>query len=140
MGQSCTPYEEFFAGGGARPADKHPCSRSATRSSRSTPSRGPSRSGYPEAGAFRALIEAAGRGSDEVPLLESWRSTPEVLTFVDAVFADADAAAGLRPAAPLGAPPVAHLARREDGHGGVDFWPLEESEPDEDVDPWRRST
>ena len=31
------------------------------------------------------------RRSTTVPLLESWRSTPEVLGFVDAVFADPEA-------------------------------------------------
>ena len=85
--------------------------------------------------AFQALVEAAGRDFRQTPLLDSWRSTPEVLDFVDAVFADPQAAAGLHPAGEAPAP-IVHVARRPKGRGAVDLWPLEESEPDEDDDPW----
>ncbi len=89
-----------------------------------------------EAKAFRALIEGAGRRFEDVPLLESWRSTPEVQAFVDAVFADDEAKLGLRPEAAADADPVTHIARRPEGHGAVDFWPLEETEPEQETDPW----
>jgi ATP-dependent helicase/nuclease subunit A len=85
--------------------------------------------------AFQTLVEGAGRPFRQVPLLESWRSTPQVLGFVDAVFAHPEAAAGLRPAADEMAEPIVHISRRED-HGCVDLWPFEESEPPVETDPW----
>ena len=87
-----------------------------------------------EEGDFRSLVEGAGETFLRVPLERSWRSAPEVLGFVDAVFADPAAAAGLRPGAPTDAP-VHHLAVRGEG-GGVDLWPLEVSDEAEDADPW----
>jgi ATP-dependent helicase/nuclease subunit A len=89
-----------------------------------------------EAKSFRDLIEGADRRFADVPLLESWRSTPEVLEFVDAVFTDSEARAGLTPGVAADADPVRHLPRREAGYGAVDFWPLEEGDPSPDVDPW----
>ncbi len=64
-----------------------PCSRWATRSSRSSRSRArrPERLAA-ETQSFGALVGGSGRRFLQVPLLESWRSTPEVLSFVDAVF------------------------------------------------------
>ena len=85
---------------------------------------------------FQALALGAGRPFRQVPLLESWRSTPQVLQFVDAVFADPDLAAGLRPAAEAADAPIAHIALRPD-LGSVDLWPFEESEAAEETDPWR---
>jgi ATP-dependent helicase/nuclease subunit A len=82
---------------------------------------------------FKALTEGAGRGFREQPLLESWRSTAEVLGFVDAVFADPEAAEGLRPGG--GGAPVTHRAMRGDP-GAVELWPFEEDEPAQVVDPW----
>jgi ATP-dependent helicase/nuclease subunit A len=128
---------EFFAGATVRPADGRTVFAvgDVKQSIYSFQGAEPERF-IREAGAFRALIEGAGRGFDDVPLLESWRSTPEVLDFVDAVFADGEARKGLRPAAPDDAPPIVHVARRDPGAGAVDFWPLEQSEPDLEVDPW----
>jgi ATP-dependent helicase/nuclease subunit A len=87
-----------------------------------------------EASDYRALVEGAGGAFRSVPLEESWRSTPEVLGFVDAVFADPAAAAGLRPGDPS-TEPIRHLPRRDPG-GAVDLWPLEASDPMPEVDPW----
>ncbi|MDR3510233.1 MAG: double-strand break repair helicase AddA [Caulobacteraceae bacterium] len=127
--------EEFFAGGATRPVDERTVFAvgDEKQSIYSFQGAAPERF-VAEAGAFRALIEGVGRPFDAVPLLESWRSTPEVLDFVDAVFADDDARAGLRPAADD--TPVVHVARRDAGFGAVDFWPLEEGEPSPEVDPW----
>jgi ATP-dependent helicase/nuclease subunit A len=88
-----------------------------------------------EAAEYRSLVEGAGRPFAEVPLLQSYRSTPEVLSFVDAVFRPPNLQDGLRPGAPFAAAPVEHLAFRED-HGTIDLWPVEEAEPAQQRDPW----
>lgn len=89
-----------------------------------------------EADQFQALIDGADDTFRRVPLLESWRSTPEVLAFVDAVFADPETLRGLRPADNAEIEPIIHLSQRGSDPGGVDLWPLEESEPYEEPDPW----
>jgi ATP-dependent helicase/nuclease subunit A len=85
-----------------------------------------------EAQQFQALVSGAGGAFGRVPLLESWRSTPPVLDFVDAVCADPEVVAALEGAGE----PILHIARREDDPGCVDLWPLEQSEPDDEVDVW----
>jgi len=92
-----------------------------------------------EADRFQALIGGADQAFRRVPLLESWRSTPQVLAFVDAVFADPETLRGLRPAdvdARGEDAPIVHLSQRGSDPGCVDLWPLEESEPYEEPDPW----
>ncbi|MFI4976268.1 MAG: double-strand break repair helicase AddA [Caulobacterales bacterium] len=85
---------------------------------------------------FEAKVREGGGRFERVPLLESWRSAPEILSFVDAVFEDPGAAAGLKPAGDgVAAFPVKHIARRDPG-GCVDLWPLEEGEPWDEPDPW----
>ncbi len=81
-----------------------------------------------------AMVRASERPFQQVQLLESWRSTPEILQFVDAVFAPTEIAAGLKPAGSI-AFPLRHLATRTD-HGCVDLWPLDETEPSDETDPW----
>ncbi len=88
-----------------------------------------------EAADYAGRVAGAGALFRETPLLESWRSTPQVLSFVDAVFADPALAAALSAAPPGAAPVILHEARREAG-GRVDIWPLEESDPPDEVDPW----
>ncbi|MBS0410246.1 MAG: double-strand break repair helicase AddA, partial [Proteobacteria bacterium] len=90
-----------------------------------------------EGQAFKAMVEDAGARFERVSLLESWRSAPEVLGFVDAVFADPEALAGLRPAEAGNVVgfPVKHVARRDPG-GAVEAWPLETSDPPPEPDPW----
>ena len=132
--------DEFFAGAGAiRFGDKRPALRTVfavgdeKQSIYSFQGAAPERF-LAEEGAFREQVEGAGETFLRVPLERSWRSAPEVLGFVDAVFADPVAAAGLRPGAPADEP-VHHLAVRDAG-GGVDLWPLEVSDEAEDADPW----
>ena len=67
-------------------------------------------------------------------LIKSWRSAPEVLRFVDAVFDDPAARSGLQPERE---DIVRHETTRENQPGAVDFWPLEREQPREDGDPWR---
>ncbi|HEX3406026.1 MAG TPA: double-strand break repair helicase AddA, partial [Caulobacteraceae bacterium] len=87
-----------------------------------------------EAQSFGAMVGGSGRRFLQVPLLESWRSAPEVLSFVDAVFDAPAAAAGLKPAGSA-AFPLQHVATRSPG-GAVELWPLEETDEVEEADPW----
>ncbi len=81
---------------------------------------------------YRARIEGAGRPFVSVPLEESRRSTPGVLAFVDAVFADPYAAAGLGPSGS-----THHRSLRDDEmFGAVDIWPESESDLADAVDEW----
>jgi ATP-dependent helicase/nuclease subunit A len=81
-----------------------------------------------------ASVTGSGRPFHRVQLLESWRSAPEILAFVDAVFENPVAAAGLRPAGSL-VYPIGHRATRPPG-GCVDLWPLEETAVADEPDPW----
>ncbi|HEY1749857.1 MAG TPA: double-strand break repair helicase AddA [Caulobacteraceae bacterium] len=87
-----------------------------------------------EAERFAGLIGGSGRRFERVPLMESWRSAREILSFVDAVYDAPAAAAGLKPAGAT-AFPIRHVATRPPG-GSVDLWPLEETETQEELDPW----
>jgi ATP-dependent helicase/nuclease subunit A len=87
-----------------------------------------------EAQALGRAVRAAQLEFREAPLLESWRSAPEILAFVDAVFAAPDASAGLRPAGALSYP-IRHVPTRPPG-GAVDLWPLDETETVDEPDPW----
>ena len=129
--------EEFFAGGAMREHDERTVFAvgDEKQSIYSFQGARPERF-IAESKSFRGLIEGAGRRFADVPLLESWRSTPEVLAFVDAVFADPEARAGLTPGVAADVESVRHLPKREAGYGAVDFWPLEEGDPNPDVDPW----
>ena len=80
------------------------------------------------------MVRASERPFQQVQLLESWRSTPEILQFVDAAFAPPEVAAGLKPAGSI-AFPLRHVATRPD-HGCVDLWPIEETELSDETDPW----
>jgi ATP-dependent helicase/nuclease subunit A len=86
---------------------------------------------------FGEIAGAAGMGFEEVKLQESWRSAPEILRFVDEVFNDPEARAGLRPApgGNIESFPTCHIARRPAG-GCVELWPLEVNLPGEEPDVW----
>jgi ATP-dependent helicase/nuclease subunit A len=75
---------------------------------------------------YLAEIAAAGRRGVLAPLTASWRSTREVLTFVDAVFAG-----GVAPASK----PLRHEPMRPD-RGCVDLWPLEREAKAEAREAW----
>jgi len=76
---------------------------------------------------FIARIRAAGRQGEVVPLTTSWRSTLEVLSFVDAAFE-----AGVPP----NVGPLRHDPMRHDHHGCVDIWPLFREPRGEERDAW----
>ncbi|HWA60181.1 MAG TPA: double-strand break repair helicase AddA, partial [Caulobacteraceae bacterium] len=90
-----------------------------------------------ETRAFEEMALAAGAPFARTSLLESRRSAPEILEFVDGLFEDPAALAGLRPAEPgvILHAPVRHKAFRDPG-GCVELWPLEETEPAAETDPW----
>ncbi len=69
---------------------------------------------------FATRVEAAGQKFVAPDLIESWRSLPEILGFVDAAFDTADLAAALN----LTGNVITHKARRSDGTGCVELWPL----------------
>jgi len=78
---------------------------------------------------------AAGAGLDflDQPLLTSRRSTPEILRFVDTVFTDADARAGLT----FGDTPLRHEAFRDKAPGGIEIWPALRPEETAEFDIYR---
>ncbi|HEX7758940.1 MAG TPA: double-strand break repair helicase AddA, partial [Caulobacteraceae bacterium] len=89
-----------------------------------------------ERDAFRGMAQFASARFEEVALQESWRSTPEVLGFVDQVFLDPEARAGLTtPEGDNVVRLIKHIARRGPG-GSVEAWPLEVSDPSPEPDPW----
>ncbi len=76
---------------------------------------------------YAALIADGGARSEKVPLLASWRSTVEVLGFVDAVFTQG---------VPPGVEALSHIPMRAGQHGCVDLWPLEREVKGEERDAW----
>ena len=92
-------------------------------------------------GADRDELEAvkaalAGRVAPEQwhegPLDRSYRSVPAVLTFVDAVFKQDRAKAGVA----FGDESIHHLPHRRGDGGEVEVWPLLEKEQGGEPDPW----
>ncbi len=84
-------------------------------------------------GYLERIVEA-GALARPVPLLTSYRSTPEILSFVDAVFDADDFRAAVPP--PIDQEKVVHAAHRTDGPGCVDLWPLEREVKGEERAAW----
>ena len=87
-----------------------------------------------ETDAYLEVIGAANLQARMVKLAKSYRSTPQVLGFVDGVFADPVIWTGVPPAA--GERVVAHTTSRLSDAGSIDIWPLEREIPDEDRQAW----
>lgn len=81
----------------------------------------------------RDRATGAGFRFERVDLLTSWRSTPQVLAFVDAAFAPPELAAAVLPRVEVQA--IVHAAVRTDA-GCVDLWPLEREEKGDVRDAW----
>jgi ATP-dependent helicase/nuclease subunit A len=77
---------------------------------------------------FMARIAGAGCDGAEVPLIASWRSTEDVLAFVDAVFE-----AGVPPNAGAA---LRHEPKRMGQRGCVDIWPLVQDPKGELREAW----
>jgi len=134
--------EEFFAGAGAREDGRERTIfvvGDEKQSIFSFQGAAPERL-LAESQTYRRLAEAAGRSFETVELLQSWRSTPEVLKFVDQVFGVPDHARALSPGrGEIGDRAdvvVRHTAGRADGPGTVDLWPEEKDSPAEDRRAW----
>ena len=83
---------------------------------------------------FRAT--SAGQRFERVDLLESWRSTEDVLGFVDAVFEDLRTREGVPP--PAGQARVQHTAQRAGHRGCVDIWDLYVDEKGPTPEAWTK--
>ncbi|MBB3890775.1 ATP-dependent helicase/nuclease subunit A [Phenylobacterium haematophilum] len=81
----------------------------------------------------RERATGAGYRFERVDLLTSWRSTPQVLRFVDAAFSPPELAAAILPR--VEAEAIVHRAVRSDA-GCVDLWPLEREEKGDVRDAW----
>ncbi|MGE5566776.1 MAG: double-strand break repair helicase AddA [Parcubacteria group bacterium] len=126
---------EFFSGSGANPRPRSVFAVGDEKQSiYSFQGAAPERF-LNEAQGHQSLIEGLGGLFRQVPLETSYRSTPQVLEFVDAVFAPPEVLAALRPLGPAESDIVTHKAFREDA-GCVDLWPLEEGDVAEETDPW----
>ncbi|HVN00187.1 MAG TPA: double-strand break repair helicase AddA, partial [Caulobacteraceae bacterium] len=88
---------------------------------------------FTEGRLFDEMVSRAGRSFEHVPLRESWRSTEEILSFVDSVASQPVVRSALSPAGSTAL--ISHRAVRGGG-GCVDLWPLEKTEPPEEADPW----
>jgi ATP-dependent helicase/nuclease subunit A len=86
-----------------------------------------------EAQAYEALARGAGRPFEEVPLDTSFRSTEEVLAFVDAAFEGPERTRAL--VGVSGDIPTHHPARAGQ-HGSVDLWPLFHDPVTPDREAW----
>lgn len=87
-----------------------------------------------EAQRYDALVTGSGARFQGVELATSFRSTPEVLKFVDAVFQGPERTAALV-GEEIGAIPP-HVARREGHRGCVDLWPLFEDIKPPEPEVW----
>ena len=81
---------------------------------------------------FAQAARGAGAAFIDQPLITSRRSAPDVLSFVDTVFAPQAARAGLT----YSGAPIAHAAHRDKARGGVEFWPALKPLDKEEIDPW----
>jgi ATP-dependent helicase/nuclease subunit A len=86
-----------------------------------------------EAQAYEALARGAGRPFEEVPLDTSFRSTEDVLAFVDAAFEGPERTRALVGVA--GDIPTHHPARVGE-HGSIDLWPLFHDPATPDREAW----
>ncbi|HZV85372.1 MAG TPA: double-strand break repair helicase AddA, partial [Brevundimonas sp.] len=87
-----------------------------------------------EAQRYDTLVTGSGATFEGVELATSFRSTPEVLAFVDAVFEPPQRTAALV-GEEIGAIPP-HVAKREGHTGSVELWPLFEDVKPPEPDVW----
>jgi ATP-dependent helicase/nuclease subunit A len=81
---------------------------------------------------FAEVAAGAGHPFIDQPLVMSRRSAPDILSFVDTVFADAEARTGLTSGGGI----IRHEAHRKTARGGIEFWPPLSPDESEETDPW----
>ncbi|MBU2361523.1 MAG: double-strand break repair helicase AddA, partial [Alphaproteobacteria bacterium] len=84
----------------------------------------------------RDRATGAGFRLERVDLLTSWRSTPQVLQFVDAVFTPPDLTQAIQPRVTYEKVEHRPADVRRDHPGCVDIWPLEVDRKGEDREAW----
>ncbi|WGM29971.1 double-strand break repair helicase AddA [Brevundimonas sp. NIBR11] len=87
-----------------------------------------------EAQSYDRLVRGAGFAFEGVELATSFRSTPEVLKFVDEVFDSPDRTRSLVGDQVAAIPE--HKAMRAEDHGCIDLWPIYEDEKPPERDAW----
>ncbi|PZO00413.1 MAG: double-strand break repair helicase AddA [Alphaproteobacteria bacterium] len=87
-----------------------------------------------EAQRYDGLVRGAGQAFEGVELATSFRSTTEVLAFVDAVFERSERTTALVGQEIAAIPP--HKAMRAGDHGCIDLWPLYIDEKPPERDAW----
>ncbi|WP_372708205.1 double-strand break repair helicase AddA [Brevundimonas sp.] len=131
--------EGFFAGAGARRFGAGRVERTIfavgddKQSIYSFQGARPERLGQ-EAQRYDALVIGADARFAGVELATSFRSTPEVLAFVDSVFEGPERTTALVGPDIATIPP--HVAKRADDHGCVDLWPLYADDKPPERDAW----
>ncbi len=78
---------------------------------------------------LRKFAQNSGKTWEDIDLTVSFRSTPEVLATVDAVFSSH----------PLSSVPLQHLPFRKEALGHVEIWPLVKEEDEDSSEPWQPS-
>jgi len=81
---------------------------------------------------FERLAAMSEQAFVDQPLVTSRRSAPEILAFVDTVFADAAARVGLTSRGQE----IEHLAHRAEAKGGIEFWTALKPPPTQNKDPY----
>ena len=84
----------------------------------------------------RDRATGAGFRFERVALLTSWRSTPQILTFVDAVFAPPELSKAIQPREEPETVRHDPAEHRRDHPGCVDIWPLEVDRKAEEREAW----
>ncbi len=86
---------------------------------------------------FSARSDSAGLPHDLPEMQMSFRSSPEILSFVDAVWNSTTISGPIDDKAPPSdAENTRHTAHRANEPGYVEFWPIDLPETDDDEDPW----
>ncbi len=125
--------EEFFAGTGARAANRTVFAVGDVKQSIFSFQRADPAAFERMRAHFAERIRAADADFVEVPLTQSFRSTPAVLDAVDAVFARSPAREGVVPEGEI----LEHQPDRAGAAGLVELWPLPPREEGERSQPWQ---
>ena len=126
---------EFFSGAGARGGADRTLFAVGDEKQSIYSFQGADPASFPlERDTYRARAESAGCRFEKVELRQSFRSTEDVLAFVDEVFRDSAARAGLT----SDADPLEHKSVRAGAPGSVELWPSLGAPESEDPKDWRQ--